>query len=47
MLCSWVVFEHVPGALESAGIALIVVCGASASWLTARERRPLVLPPEA
>jgi len=47
MLCGWVVFDHVPAALEMAGIALIVVCGASASWLTARERRLPLLPPEA
>lgn len=47
MLCGWVVYRHVPGALELAGIALIVVCGASASWLTAREQRLPVDPPEA
>jgi len=47
MLCGWVVYSHVPGTLELAGIALIVVCGASASWLTAREQRLPVEPPEA
>ncbi|MBL0946138.1 MAG: DMT family transporter [Hydrogenophaga sp.] len=47
MLCGWVVYHHVPGALELAGIALIVVCGASASWLTAREQRLPVDAPEA
>jgi len=36
MLCGWVVFDHVPGGLELSGIALIVACGATASWLTAR-----------
>ncbi len=46
MLCGWLVFDHVPGALELAGIALIVVCGATASWLTAREKQPLLQPPE-
>lgn len=46
MLCGWLVFDHIPGALELAGIALIVVCGASASWLTAREKQPLLQPPE-
>ncbi|TNF58763.1 MAG: DMT family transporter [Burkholderiales bacterium] len=41
MLCGWVVFDHVPGALELAGMGLIVLCGATASWLTARlPRRP-------
>ncbi len=46
MLCGWLVFDHVPGALELAGIALIVVCGATASWLTAHEKQPLLQPPE-
>ena len=39
MLCGWWVFGHVPGALELAGIALIVVCGASASVIAARASR--------
>lgn len=47
MLCGWLVFDHVPGVLELAGIGMIVVCGATASWLTARERRLPVQPPEA
>ena len=47
MLCGWLVFDHIPGALELAGIALIVVCGATASWLTAREKQTLLPPPEA
>lgn len=46
MLCGWLVFDHIPGALELTGIALIVVCGATASWLTAREQQQAVLPPE-
>ncbi|MGI9215935.1 MAG: DMT family transporter [Hydrogenophaga sp.] len=46
MLCGWLVFDHVPGALELTGIALIVLCGATASWLTAREKQPLLQPPE-
>lgn len=45
MLSGWLVFNHIPGALELAGISLIVVCGATASWLTARERQlPVELP---
>lgn len=36
MLCGWLVFDHVPGLLESLGIALIVCCGVTATWLTAR-----------
>lgn len=47
MLCGWLVFDHVPGPLELAGIGLIVLCGATASWLTARDRRLPVEPPEA
>jgi drug/metabolite transporter (DMT)-like permease len=46
MLCGWLVFDHIPGTLELAGIALIVVCGATASWLTAREKQTLLQPPE-
>ncbi len=47
MFCGWLVFDHIPGSLELSGIALIVVCGATASWLTAREQRLPVEPPEA
>lgn len=36
MLAGWLVFAHVPGRLEMAGIALIAVCGATAAWLAAR-----------
>lgn len=39
MLGGWLVFGHVPGPWELSGIALIVLCGASASWITAREKR--------
>lgn len=47
MFCGWWVYGHVPGPLEFTGIALIVLCGASASWLTAREQRLPIAPPEA
>jgi len=47
MFCGWVVYSHVPGTLELAGMGLIVLCGATASWLTAREKRLPVEPPEA
>ncbi len=46
MLCGWLVFDHIPGALELAGIALIAICGATASWLTAREKQLPIQPPE-
>lgn len=47
MFCGWLVFDHVPGRLELAGITMIVLCGASASWLTARDQRLPVDQPEA
>lgn len=40
MLAGWLVFAHVPGRLELAGIALIALCGATAAWLAARLPRP-------
>ena len=46
MLCGWLVFDHEPSSMELGGIALIVVCGATASWLTSRERRLPFEPPE-
>jgi drug/metabolite transporter (DMT)-like permease len=39
MLAGWWVFDHVPGRTELTGIGLIVLCGASAAWLTARQQR--------
>lgn len=45
MLGGWLVFGHVPGHWELGGIALIVLCGATASWITAREKRlPIEMP---
>lgn len=46
MFCGWIVFAHVPSSMELSGIALIVVCGATASWLTSREKRLPIDPPE-
>lgn len=40
MLAGWLVFGHVPGRIELAGIGLIAVCGALAAWLAARVPRP-------
>lgn len=40
MLAGWWVFDHVPGSTELTGIALIVLCGASAAWIAARQHRP-------
>jgi drug/metabolite transporter (DMT)-like permease len=39
LLAGWVFFDHVPGAMELSGIALIVVCGATIAWLSARQGR--------
>lgn len=47
MLCGWLVFDHVPGALESLGIVLIVACGLTASGLTARQGPTPAQPPTA
>jgi drug/metabolite transporter (DMT)-like permease len=45
MLGGWLAFGHLPGRWELGGIALIVLCGASASWITAREKRlPIEIP---
>lgn len=46
VLCGWLVFDHVPAAMEISGIVLIVLCGASANWLTSREARLPITPPE-
>lgn len=39
VFAGWLVFDHVPGALEFGGIGMIVVCGATMAWLTARTPR--------
>jgi drug/metabolite transporter (DMT)-like permease len=40
LFAGWLVFDHMPGALELWGIALIVVCGATGVWLSARLPKP-------
>ncbi|MGX5652732.1 DMT family transporter [Hydrogenophaga borbori] len=45
MAFGWLVFGHVPGAVELAGTALIVLCGALSGWRTARGHLP-IRPPE-
>lgn len=37
MLAGWLVFGHVPGATEWAGVGLIAACGVAAAWLSSRE----------
>ncbi len=39
LLAGWWLFDHVPGHLEWWGIGLIVLCGASLAWLSARPVR--------
>ncbi len=47
MLTGWLVFDHTPGPIELAGIALIVACGAVNGWRTARGRSAVpIQPPE-
>ena len=46
MFCGWIVFHHVPSSMELSGIVLIVVCGATASWLTSRDKHLPINPPE-
>jgi threonine/homoserine efflux transporter RhtA len=40
LFAGWLVFDHMPRALELWGIALIVVCGATGVWLSARLPKP-------
>lgn len=46
MLGGWVMFAHVPDNVSLAGMGLIAVCGAAGAWLTVRERRLPIEPPE-
>jgi drug/metabolite transporter (DMT)-like permease len=36
LLLGWLLFGHMPGAMELWGIALIVACGASIAWMASR-----------
>ncbi|MEF7615323.1 DMT family transporter [Aquincola sp. MAHUQ-54] len=38
-LAGWIAFSHVPDGWSITGIAMIGVCGALGTWLTARDRR--------
>ena len=46
MLGGWLVFSQVPDRMSLVGIAMIAVCGAAGAWLTVRERRVPIEPPE-
>ena len=43
VLFGWWIFAHVPDAWAWGGILLIAVCGMSSAWMTARQRRPVVV----
>ncbi len=47
MLGGWLVFSHVPDRPALLGMGLIALCGTTAAWLTARQNRLPVEPPEA
>lgn len=46
MLGGWVMFSQVPDRFSLIGISMIAVCGAAGAWLTVRERRVPIEPPE-
>ena len=47
MLGGWLVFSHMPDRPALMGMGLIALCGTTAAWLTARQNRLPVEPPEA
>lgn len=46
LVAGWLIFDYMPGALELAGMALIVVSGALAAWLAARTDEPPTRTPQ-
>mgnify|MGYP000116546091 CR=1 FL=1 len=46
VLGGWVVFHHLPDEWTFLGMGLIALCGALGAWLTVRENRVAILPPE-
>jgi len=46
MIGGWLLFSQVPDGVSLVGIAMIAVCGAAGAWLTVRERRLPIEPPE-
>ena len=46
VLGGWVVFDHLPDQWTFAGMALVALCGALGAWLTVRENRIAIQPPE-
>jgi drug/metabolite transporter (DMT)-like permease len=46
VLGGWLVFNHLPDQWTFVGIGLVALCGALGAWLTVRETRLTILPPE-
>lgn len=46
VLGGWLVFEHLPDHWTLVGMGLVTLCGALGAWLTVRENRITIQPPE-
>jgi drug/metabolite transporter (DMT)-like permease len=46
VLGGWLVFGHLPDQWTFAGMGLVALCGALGAWLTVRENRLIIQPPE-
>jgi drug/metabolite transporter (DMT)-like permease len=46
VLGGWVVFNHLPDQWTFVGMGLVALCGALGAWLTVRENRIAIQPPE-
>ena len=46
VLGGWLVFNHLPDQWTFAGMGLVALCGALGAWLTVRENRITIQPPE-
>lgn len=46
VLAGWVVFDHLPDQWTFVGMGLVALCGALGAWLTVRENRIAIQPPE-
>ena len=46
VLAGWVVFDHLPDQWTFVGMGVVALCGALGAWLTVRENRIAIQPPE-
>ena len=46
VLAGWLVFDHLPDQWTFVGMGLVALCGALGAWLTVRENRIAIQPPE-